>query len=217
KRYCEDRGVPHDQYERERADTLTIKVNERESSPISWIIVGLVIVVLVILSFVANQAGWIRSSEAVEAETTTDTTSVPGAEAPDDSAGTVDVPVGESIEVPLLDGEDPDEAEENEAAVPLHGEDSLSLVVTAVRDSAWAQVFTDGDTWKNFLKAGDSRVFHAADSLNIHVGNNDILRYTLNGETLPVKGKGIVYFKVDHDGVTYWRYGKWQEVFGGRL
>lgn len=221
KRYCEDRGLPPDHYERERADTLTIKVSERESSPVSWIAVVLVIAVLAVLSYVASKAGWISATGAAETETTVDTTvtgthDLPG-DMPQDTLGGVEVPVGEPIEDSLTEELAPVEPVEPEAAAPPPEPDTLKLVMTAVRDSAWAQVFADGNSWKNFLKAGDSRVFRAVDSLNVHVGHNSVLRYTLNGSPLPVKGKGVVYYRIDHDGLSYWRYGKWQKTFGGRL
>jgi cytoskeletal protein RodZ len=219
KHYCEDRGFPPDQYERERADTLTIKVSEREKSPLSWIAVVLVIISLAVLSYVANKVGWISPSKAEgNEEVMADTVTMDAEEVPEDSLEAVDLPVGVPIEDTLPEEEsDEEETEADEEATTADEPDTLALVMTAVRDSVWAQVFTDGDPWKNFLGGGDSRVFRAADSLNVHVGNNQVLRYSLNGEPLEVEGKGVVYFKIDHDGLTYWRYGKWQRVFGGRL
>ncbi len=94
--------------------------------------------------------------------------------------------------------------------------DSLELAVSAIRDSVWIRVFYDGRSWRNFIYANETRVFNAVDSFNLRVGNNNHLRYSLNGESIKVPGSGVTAFKVDHEGVEKWTLTKWNRVFQGR-
>lgn len=96
-------------------------------------------------------------------------------------------------------------------------QDSLKLFMKATRDSVWVQLFCDGVSWKNFLKPGNLRTFNAKDSINLHVGNNSIMKYRLNGKKMSLGGGGVKIFKFDHNGVKQWQKSKWNSVFKGRL
>jgi len=49
------------------------------------------------------------------------------------------------------------------------GRGILSLEVKAKQDSVWIQVFSDGVSWKNWIKANQTKRCVARDSFNIHV------------------------------------------------
>ena len=68
-----------------------------------------------------------------------------------------------------------------------------------------------------FLSLG-SGIIEAQDSLNVHVGLNAKLQYTLNGMSVtPSNRKGVVIFRVDHDGIALWKMSRWKTTFKGRL
>lgn len=113
----------------------------------------------------------------------------------------------------------PADSADTVAAVPaVSGTDSLVLTITARKDSVWAQVFSDGRSWKGVVRSTRSRTFRAADSLNVHVGHNTNLSYTLNGAPFePSDNKGVAVYKVTHKGVKEWSLERWKTVFEGRL
>jgi cytoskeleton protein RodZ len=96
--------------------------------------------------------------------------------------------------------------------------DSLTLIVRAEKDSVWLQVFADGKVWKNTLQKGESRIFRARDSLNVHDGNHSAAQYVFNGKPVSnVPGAGIVTFKADRSGIEEWPLAKWMSVFKNRI
>ena len=104
--------------------------------------------------------------------------------------------------------------EDGEAVVV---KDTLKFVIQSIKDSVWVQIFYDGKSWKNFIRKNHPRVFYAADSINVHVGENTHLKYFSNGKKLKVKGKGVKFFRIDSDGMTMWKKAKWKSVFSKRL
>lgn len=180
-----------------------------KSSP-PWGLIFFLLAALVAIGVVANQMKLLPFATAVqEPAAPADTTATEPADsaiAPEDSV--------QSSEPDSLLEELPETSEEGDAAAPAEP-DSLILSLSAVKDSVWAQVVRDGRSWNGFIKAGKPRVFRAGDSLNVLVGQNSNLRYTLNGNPLvPAEHKGVAAFRVDHDEVTRWSQSRWKRVFG---
>jgi hypothetical protein len=85
-------------------------------------------------------------------------------------------------------------------------------------DSVWAQIFSDGQSWKSTILNGSPREFTAKDSFNVHIANNPKVKYFLNDKPLKVKGNGVVFFKVDSVGSSIpWGNTRWTTTFKGRL
>lgn len=202
KKFFKERGIePH---EDGQSNKIKISMNEQEKPSIPWLIIALVIVGLAILSYISNKMGLLPSSEPAKINSPADTT------APDifpDTAG----------EIPSDSALEPQEEEtiesNSEISPPLGTGDSLNLSITAIKDSVWVQVFADGNLWRNFIYAAQTRTFNALDSICVHVGNNTNLRYTKNGKPLKIKGKGVVVFKTDQSGVEIYKTVKWKSIF----
>jgi cytoskeletal protein RodZ len=214
KKFFKDRGVPAEETESSRSERIKIDIEkDSKKHSKSWIIIIIVIVILAALSYVSKKMGWFASipgkKEAASAviDTTEESDEI---ESPDS--------LEEAIDDSTMQN---DTVDTNETAeVKTYGEtskDSLKLYMRATVDSVWVQVFYDGKSWKNFIRTGNPRVFKAKDSLNLHVGINSLMRYTLNGKRLNIRGSGVKFFKIDHDGVKLWTLSKWNSVFKGRL
>ncbi len=227
RRFYNERGLPPADYESERATRINISVKGATESPkfgktiIILAVVVTAVVALLVTAFLGTKSGakeesgteqttTLEEAPEEEAEGAIPADSIPeGSEETDPETGTEvqDEPEAEA------ESEDAEVEEETAAASP----DSLKLQVSVSRDSVWLQVFEDGESWKNFVYANETRTFSARDSLNIHVGNNRRLSYTLNGDPLKVKGKGVLVFKIDHEGVDMWTLSKWWSVFQERI
>lgn len=207
--FFEDRGVPVEEAESSRSEKIKIHIEkESKKHSKSWIIIIIVIAVLAALSYVSKKMGWL--------------TSIPGGKAPasavvdtTEESGKIESPdsLEEAVDDSILQNDTLDTNETSEAT----SKDSLKLHMRATIDSAWVQIFYDGKSWKNFIRTGSPRVFKAKDSINLHVGNNSIMRYTLNGKRLNMSRGSVKIFKIDHKGVEIWKLSKWNSVFKGRL
>ncbi len=213
RRFYRDRGIDPNE-EKEEVEKIRISMSEKEKPSFSWVFALIAVAVLVGLTLFANQMGWINiAAERIAAPADTAATEeseeiaeeeLPGAIIPDSLADTADTAAGEEVAP----------GAESSAIEP---DDTLSLTISATRDSVWVQVFADGDSWRNFIEEGQTRVFTAADSFNVRVGNNSLLRYRLNGESLNIRGGGVVAFRVDHSGADVWTLSKWNSVFEDRM
>ncbi len=184
-------------------------VSPGKSSP-PWGLILVLLGALVAIGVVANQMDLFSFANAVqEPSAPADTTAEPADSliAPPDS-----LEAAEAEQDSLLEPS-PDTDAEAEAAA--EEPDSLILSMSAMKDSVWAQVVRDGRSWDGFIKAGKPRVFRAKDTLNVLVGQNSNLRYTLNGNPLvPAENKGVAVFRIDHEDVTRWSQSRWKRVFG---
>ncbi len=215
-KFFEDRGIPP--AETDKGNTVKIQIsvekdNEKHSK--YWIIIIIVIAILAAVSYMQQKGVFrnlIKKGPAPTSETTVqEDTEVPDSlvtpdEMSDDSTGK----------------EENSEAEENDKQSekidnPLTAADSLKLIIKATFDSVWVQIFCDGKSWKNFIRSGYSRAFYAKDSINLHVGNNNRLKYILNGNKLSLPGNGVKIFKIDHEGIEVWKMKQWNTVFKSRL
>ena len=87
------------------------------------------------------------------------------------------------------------------------------------KDSVWIQAFSDGASWKNWLKPGQLKRFTARDSFNIHVGNNRLLQYTFDGKPLTLNTTDVAIFKISKTArqPELWNLAKWNLIFKNRL
>ncbi|MBD3390564.1 MAG: hypothetical protein GF418_00970 [Chitinivibrionales bacterium] len=216
--FYEERGVRVPTYNEERATKLTITVKKDRGSRVPWIVVGVIVAVLAMLSYIANRAGWL-STAGPSPTTVQEPPAEPGESAPADSFPAADEEIADSLEADTL--EPAADAEEAPSPPPEASDarDTMRLTLSVTKDSVWAQVFSDGESWRNFIYAGSPRSFTAVDSFNVHVGHHARVRYTLNGSRLTVKKapKGVAVFKIDRDGATVWSLPTWNRVFKGRL
>lgn len=217
RKFFEDRGVPAEEVESTRSEKIKIDIEkDSKKSSKSWIIIIIVIAILAVLSYVSKKMGWISSIPGKKAPppAVIDSTEESGGTEFSDSLENSEGIAGDSI----LQNDTLDTNETlKEGAYGRTSKDSLKLYMRATVDSVWVQVFYDGNSWKNFIKTGSPRLFTAQDSLNLHVGINSFLRYTLNGKRLNISGSGVKVFKIDHSGVDLWTLSKWNSVFKGRL
>ncbi len=225
RRFYNERGLPPADYESERATRINISVKGiKEPAKFSRSMIFLAVVVVAVAALLLTALFGTESDTEQETgseQTTTqeETTGEEGIEGipipidsiPDDTEG-IETETDTGAEAEITDQTANDDVETAETSP-----DSLQLEISIARDSVWLQVFEDGDSWKNFVHANETRTFSARDSLNIHVGNNRLMKYTLNGEPLKVKGRGVLVFKIDHEGVDMWTLSKWLSVFKGRI
>ncbi|KMQ50624.1 Transcriptional regulator [Chitinispirillum alkaliphilum] len=155
--------------------------------------------------FIANRRGWISTPEDHYQYSSTQEEADQEL-LPEDSLAVIPV----SIEADTTEEESPEEAQ---PAEPVE----MNLELSAQRDSVWVQVFSDGQSWKNFIKRNSPRTFTAVDSFNVHVGNNSLLDIKFDGEPLNLGGSGVVTFKLDRETQETWPLSKWNRVFRGRL
>ncbi|MBD3343480.1 MAG: hypothetical protein GF401_00285 [Chitinivibrionales bacterium] len=227
--YYNERGIPPESYTRDTATKLDLTKEDPPKSGSRWIAVIVVVAVIAVIVFVANRMGWVPtpgpgssavtapadSTEAVfEEDTTGDAPAVAdtaGESIEEDENGETD----ESDETALtVDSADTAESEESEA----ENRTTKSFLVKIKRDSSWIHVFADGESWKNTLYKNQVRKFTFQDSLNITVGNNEVVQYYLNGKRLKKPSdNSVVAFKIGpSSNVENWSLSKWNKVFKGR-
>jgi cytoskeletal protein RodZ len=214
KKFYEERGLGSEHYEKESTAKLQVSMAHKEDHRSPMLVTSIILIaILAGFSYFANKKGWITAS--LEKTITTPATALPQSTAtkPDslleDSAfagAPVQVADTAAIEDSIIASSTID------TTFPLR----LHLEVTG--DSVWIQVFTDGKSWKNVVYKNQTRDFNANDSFNIHVGNNSLVKFTLNGKKVTVNGVGIVAFKIDKSYKTsVWTLSRWNTVFKNRL
>lgn len=224
KKFFEEKGIITHDIEKDRSTKIIIDI-EREKIKAknlkTWILLAIIIIILVLLGYLGNTKGWFNiltksiesfqnQSSDKEKQDSLNTSTQENADS-----------LGEESPMDTLSSDESnlltEAAGTDDTSYSDSYGDSLRLIISVTEDSVWVQVFRDGVSWKNFIQVGESKVFYARDSLNIHVGRNSTTRYFLNGEPLEVKGRGIKMFKIDHQGVELWKLSKWRRVFKNRL
>lgn len=209
KRFYEERGLSAD-LKKDVASKITITMKEKEARNPMLLIAIILISLLAVFSFIANRQGWISAPHLNDAKS--DSTM---ASAKSDSSA-VDSLVDSIYSNPAVQATD---TVNKIASVDSSVQDTgrMRLHIEAIRDSAWVQVYSDGQSWKNIISQNLTKEFFANDSFNIHVGNNSILRYTLNGNVLKVKGNGVVVFKIiKNSQPIVWSNTRWNAIFKDR-
>jgi cytoskeletal protein RodZ len=209
KQFYSERGLSA---ETKRETTkITINMKEKETRSPMLMIAIILILLLAIFSFVANRKGWISSSN--QSTTQKDTSSVKTATSDSVSVDSLTDTLS-SYQPNVVN--DSTAVEATADSVKNNGE-PLHLHIEVLRDSAWVQVFSDGLSWKNVISQRQGKEFTSRDSFNVHVGNNSIVKYRLNGQPLKVKGNGVVAFKLDKSGIpVVWSNSRWNSIFKDR-
>jgi cytoskeletal protein RodZ len=223
KKFYEERGVTPDHLSRDSSSKIVISVGQKDEhrSPTLAITVVL-IVVLAGFSFLANKKGWISAPPAITkvVDSTTVSTAVKSDTVSDslldDSLFSgAPVQVDDTNSAKIAGALTKPEAPDTSASAVKK---PMQLKIEVSTDSVWAQIFSDGKSWKSTIINGVNKEFTAQDSFNVHIANNPSVKYTLNGKTMKVKGNGVVFFKVDNTGNPIaWGNSKWNSVFKGRL
>ena len=241
KRFYEERGVPAEAYKKDSKLTISLVENKRTFKP--WVLIVSAIAVLAIFSFIVNKSGAGNSGandqygekasvkkQHADAEgknmagASGDSAedSLIGALIPHNEPATAAAaPAQASTQVSAsaaLPAMAPPASEKKETAATVDAGKPLTLEVRAVKDSVWVQIFSDGQSWKRYMYANQSKRFTARDSFNVHVGNNSILRYTFNNKPLTVHANDVAVFKLSRPGPNpeMWNLSKWAGVFKNR-
>ena len=230
KKFFQEKGISSTDLDKERTDKLQVDidrskvskaaaVSEKTIDPKIWVIILFIIVVIVILGSLSNKNNWLQSDSTKVAISENDTLIPDINEKGNPDSLSVSYPGDMSIieQKPIMDEEINKPIDTNEGVFPILESDSLKLVFSPTTDSVWIQVFSDGISWKNFIAPNQSRTFLARDSFNVHVGRNSTIQYYLNDKKIIINGKGIRFFKIDHDGIDMWKITQWKKIFKNRL
>jgi cytoskeletal protein RodZ len=224
-KFYDERGI-HDQKYRKGSDTqimITMAEKEKKKEVKPWMIILAVIVALAIISFVAKKMGNSTAQTtapkpaASSPQGTQQNSPLAKPSAPDSS---LDSLIGKLIPhdtavAAVADTQKPVAAAKDTL---VQTKSTLSFEIKATKDSVWVQVFSDGVSWKNWLKPPQTKRCFARDSFNIHVGNNSLLEYTFNGKPFSIEAKDVAIFKLGR-GMKLpeiWNLAKWNSVFKNR-
>lgn len=220
KKFYDERGLGSEHYKRESTAKIKVSMKDKEESRSPLLITALILIAILIgFSFFASKKGWINTSSGKILTVPNKAVLAPAASdslAEDSLFSGAPVQVADSAEM-----KEAETAVEATAATSIPAVDTtqqLRLKLEVTGDSVWIQVFSDGKSWKNVVYKNQSRDFSAQDSFNIHVGNNSLVRYNLNGKQLKINGVGVVAFKCDKSLKTsVWTLSRWNSVFKDRL
>jgi cytoskeletal protein RodZ len=226
KKFYEERGI-HDEKYRKGSDTqimITMVEKEKKRDVKPWMIILIVIIALAIISFLAKKMGAGSPDASAPKPTaggrqdTQQTASVK----PSATDSTEDSLIGRLIPhdtaVAAAAAADTQKPTAMTKDTLTQTSATLSFELKATKDSVWVQVFSDGVSWKNWLKPYQTKRCFARDSFNIHVGNNSLLEYTFNGKPFRIEAKDVAIFKLGR-GMRmpeFWTLAKWNTVFKGR-
>lgn len=219
KKFYEERGLNIEHLKRDNSAKIPISMKEKEvqKSPMLAITVGLILV-LVVISFIANKKGWISAPQQTALKTDSLMATPAGSKADSLTDSLLDDSLFSGAPVQVADTETIKKTDTVQTAQKKDDKKELKIRIEVSTDSVWAQVFSDGQSWKSIILKDQPREFTAKDSFNIHVGNNAAVKYTFNGKPLKIKGNGIVFFKIDGTGIPVaWGYTKWNNIFKDRL
>lgn len=217
KQFYQERGLTSDTPHDDKDKKIKISMQHKEESHSPMIAVAIVIIALLaLLSMIAKKQGWI-------ANPTINTLTTPAPD--DDEFSSSDALNGTTMVDSLIPAPPPIPADtdavvsdSSNAVANADTTKKLSLRFDIIKDSVWVQVYSDGQSWKNVVTKRKNRHFSANDSFNIHVGNNELIKYTLNGKRFRMRGTGVMVFKIDHTGKpTVWTLSKWNSIFKNRM
>ncbi|MCU0609946.1 MAG: DUF4115 domain-containing protein, partial [Chitinispirillaceae bacterium] len=226
-RFFNERGVTGvDTLKKDAKTRINVALQETEKPNLTLIITVSAIILLGLLSVIANRQSWFSSSSTIP-HTTGDTAVVAPPASPstaeklsdtipaapvsksDSTAAVMKTETGHAAAVHAADNKQAPIAAKADSAKevksPAAGSPGrMTLVVTMVGDSSWLLISADGQRWRSTLHKGHKKVLAAHDSFNVHVGINSAVKFTLNGQPLVVPGNGIVSFRLDHSGLHPW-------------
>jgi cytoskeletal protein RodZ len=215
-KFYDERGLGSEHYKRESTAKIKVSMKEKEESRSPLLITALILIaILIAFSFIASKKGWINTSSGK-------ILTVPNKVAPSPvkSDSLADDSLFSGAPVQVADSAEMKEAETAEPVTTPIADTTrpLRLKLEVTGDSVWIQVFSDGKSWKNVVYKDQSRDFSALDSFNVHVGNNSLVKYSLNGKPLKIYGVGVVAFKCDGSlKPSVWTLSRWNSIFKDRL
>jgi cytoskeletal protein RodZ len=221
KKFYEERGIHDENYRKGSGTQIAITMIEKEKKKAlkPWMIIFAVIVALAIFSFLARKMGGGTSDTVKLAATDSADIRQPAAANPPETDSSEDSIIGKLIAHDTVTAT-ADLLKPTATAIdtlaPSRG--TLSLEIKALKDSVWVQVFSDGVSWKNWLKPNQTKRCFARDSFNIHVGNNSQLKYTFNGKPFRIEARDVAIFKLGRSmkAPDFWTPAKWNSVFKSR-
>ncbi len=217
KKFYDERGLGSELYKKESTAKIKVSMKEKEESRNPLLVTALILIAILIgFSFFASKKGWINASSGkiLTVPAKADQSSLKTDSLADDSLFS-DAPVQVADSTEMKEAE---AAEQSTSAAIVDTTRLLRLKLEVTGDSVWIQVFSDGKSWKNVVYKGQSRDFTAQDSFNIHVGNNSLVKYTINGKQLKINGFGVVAFKCDKNiKPSVWTLSRWNSIFKDRL
>ena len=221
KKFYEERGMSPDHINKDTSSKIVISVKEKESKNNPTLIITIALIVaLAGFSFFANKKGWISAPQSILKTADSSATSPAASDSINDSIlddslfSGAPVQIADSASMKTIDSG----KKTDSLSKVLSKSGAMKLRIEALSDSVWAQVFSDGQSWKSTIINGSPREFAAKDSFNVHIASNPNVKYFLNGKPLRVKGNGVVFFKVDSAGSPIpWGNTRWTNTFKGRL
>jgi cytoskeletal protein RodZ len=226
KKFYEERGIQDDKLRKGSDTQISVSMKEKEKNRTvkPWMVILGVIILLAIISFVANKKPGTGgpAGPAAAHGSKTDSLKVTDRK-PGSTDATEDSLIGKMIKNDTATATPttvPDTAAPTAKAVDslAMGRGILSLEVKAKKDSVWIQIFSDGVSWKNWIRANQTKRCVARDSFNVHVGNNSSVEYIFNGKPFHIDAPDVAIFKISR-GIKkpeIWNLAKWNSVFKSR-
>jgi hypothetical protein len=211
-------------FEKDVSQKLVVRMSDKEEVHNPMLFIAIILIALLAgFSFLAKKQGWISKPNLMVKT---------GVNSQDQTIGLQDTVNDSLLDDSLFSGAPVQPADSlltqiDSAAAIASLKDSLSkdslkkemkVKFDVSGDSVWIQVFSDGQSWKNIVFKNQTRDFTARDSFNIHVANNSLVKFTVNGKPISVRGSGVVAFKIDRTGKPVsWTLSRWNSVFKNRL
>jgi cytoskeletal protein RodZ len=221
KKFYEERGI-HDEKYRKGSDsqiviTMSDQGRKKETKP--WLIILIVILVLAGFSIIAKKMGGNGSpfpSSGGQAQALHHGDSAAANLQKDHSLNDSSV---DSLLGSLIPHDQPQQTDTVKAAEKDTATMMFEIRVKPGKDSVWIQAFSDGVSWKNWLRSSQVKRFTARDSFNVHVGNNRLLQYTFDGKPVTLNTTDVAIFKISKTvkQPELWNLAKWNLVFKNRL
>ncbi len=219
KKFYEERGLTPDHFNRDTNSKIVISVKEKssQSNPTLMITIAL-IAVLAGFSFFANKKGWISTPHTTPVTDSTLVSSIDSSKAVNDPLLNDSLYSGAPVQVAdSMKSADSTKNSDSTLSKPVDKK-AMKFRLEVSTDSVWAQIFSDGQSWKSTIVNGTPKEFTAFDSFNVHIANNPKVKYILNGKPLVIKGNGTVFFKLDNSSSPIpWGNSRWISTFKGRL
>jgi cytoskeletal protein RodZ len=220
KKFYEERGIHDEKYRKGSDSQISITMNdkERKKETKPWLIILVVILLLAGFSLIAKKMGGGSSSPASGSRPLSSSSSHADSLASQQKDGVqTDSSVDSHLGILI-----PHEQQRTDSVKPgVKDTTTMSLEIRAKlgKDSVWIQAFSDGVSWKNWLRPGQLKKLTARDSFNIHVGNNRLLNYSLNGKPMTLNTTDVAIFKINKSvqQPELWNLAKWNLIFKNRL
>ncbi|MBN1982346.1 MAG: helix-turn-helix domain-containing protein [Chitinivibrionales bacterium] len=225
KNFYQERGIVEEGQSSENSATekvtISMKNNEIDKKSISWIAIGVVALLVIIGGIIANQFGLVSKVGTKPAaqnaasdktdHTKMDADSLSGERQTLQNSAIAQSgsSTGQHAATSTERSDDFGFRRDSSAG----SSDSLKLIINTLKDSTWIHVYSDGVVWKNYLRAGNSKVFFARDSITVYIENNSGVIYALNDEELKISGTGEKIFRVDRNGLEFLKLAQWRAVF----